>query len=117
METEVKVYARACTGTKGSRWTASSVTEFKNQLYASFVLPGLAAKAPCDRGMVAKCWFEHPDKHEKDEATLVSPFALDEDKALDHQFNTWTDLLIPHAEALEKGNPESDDAVLFDVMR
>ena len=114
IETELKVYARACSGKKGYRWKAYSVEEFKNQLYASFVLPGLSAKGKYDQGMVAKCWFEHPDKHEKDEATLVSPFALEEDQALDHQFNTWTDLLIPHAEALEKGNPESDDAVLFE---
>jgi hypothetical protein len=114
VETEVKVYARACTGKKGYRWKAYSVEEFKHQLYASFVLPGLPANAKCDQGMVAKCWFEHPDKHEKDEATLVSPFALEEDQALEHQFNTWTDLLITHAEAVEKGNPDSDDAVLFE---
>ncbi len=114
VETEVKVYARACTGKKGYRWKAYSVEEFKNQLYASFVLPGLPANAKCDRGMVAKCWFEHPDKHEKDEVTLVSPFALEEDQALEHQFNTWTDLLITHDEAREKGNPDSDDAVLFE---
>ena len=107
-----RVYVKTPQGA-GFYWEGVPVPKFKLENYAHFILEGLRARKKKHCGEVATIWFEHADKAVYASATLCSPYARENERAGPHEFDLWTDLLLPHAEAIAKGNPLSDDALTF----
>jgi hypothetical protein len=107
-----QVYVKTPQGA-GFYWEGVHVPKFKLENYAHFILEGLPARKKKHCGEVATIWFGHADKAVYASATLCSPYARESERAGPHEFDLWTDLLLPHAEALAQGNPLSDGAVTF----
>ena len=102
------VVVKAKEGSKRFKWVPVLCTQFKSSAYISFTLAGISAS-----GSVALYWLRSDDKFIKDNAVMSPPGSRKEDAVAEHDFNTFSELAIPHAEALSQGNSSSADAVAF----
>ena len=95
------------------KWVAMSNSQFKDDGYPSFVFKWMRWSDKIPHTYVSKYWFISPDAHTKEVSVMVSPWARVEDRCQDHQFNTFSQLLITHERAMREGDSRSESALLF----